>query len=184
MKNIHRFFISFIVVLTVALFTAFKIEHNAFPETIEWDTHFNAKPDHYSPYAAVTATTWQYSYVTTTRGNQLHIDFKFTAGVVPEKSWVKPKRIRNKEISSALLHHEQGHVYINFLLLKEGELKIRHQKYSIQNYKKLIQANANQVSKKYSNMQSQYDDETKHGSDLDAQSKWDNLLNKELNKYQ
>ncbi len=169
--------------LTVALITAFKIDHNAFPEKIEWDTHFNAKPDDYSPYAAVTATTWQYSYVTRTRGNQLHIDFKFVAGVVPEKSWVKPKRIRNKEISSALLHHEQGHVYINFLLLKESELTIRNQKYSIDNYKKLIQRKANQLSKKYSDMQSSYDEQTKHGSDLAVQSRWDNHLSEELTKY-
>ena len=73
------------------IFIAFKSNKNSFPEKIEWNTHFNAKPDNQSPYAALTATIWQYSYVTKIFDNHLNIDFKFVAGVVPEKSWVKPE---------------------------------------------------------------------------------------------
>ncbi len=169
--------------LPVAIITAFKANYDTFPEKIEWDTHYNAKPDNYSPYAALTVTIWQYSYLTKIRGNQLNIDFSFVAGIDSEKSWVKRKRIKNKEISKQLLNHEQGHVLINYLLLKEGELKIRNQKYTLSNYKKLIQLNAKQISKKYSDMQITYDDQTKHGSDLAAQRKWDNLIQEELNRY-
>ena len=32
-------------------------------------------------------------------------------------------------------------------------------------------------------MQSRYDNETKHGSDLVAQKQWDDYLGKELSKY-
>ena len=82
------------------------------------------------------------------------------------------------------LNHEQGHVYINFLLLKEGELRIRNQNYTINNYKKLIQLTANKISKQYSDMQSRYDNETKHGSDLVAQRQWDDYLKKQLDSYE
>lgn len=184
MKNVYSFYIWLTLFVTIVITTAFKANYNAFPEKIKWSTHFNAKPDDYSPYAALTATTWQYSYITKIRDNQLNIDFKFVGGVDPGKSWVKRNRIKNKEISNQLLNHEQGHVYINFLLLKEGELRIRNQNYTINNYKKLIQLTANKISKQYSDMQSRYDNETKHGSDLVAQRQWDDYLKKQLDSYE
>lgn len=183
MKNVYSFYIWLALLVFIGVINAFKADYDAFPERIEWNTHFNAKPDQYSPYAALTATTWQYSYITKISDHQLNIDFKFVAGINPNKSWVKRNRIKNKEISKQLLNHEQGHIYINFLLLKEGELKIRNQKYTINNYKKLIQLTANKISKQYSDMQSRYDEETKHGSDLKVQKQWDNYLINELSKY-
>lgn len=164
------------------IFSAFKTQ-NASPEQLDWDTHFQGEPDRHSPFAAVTATQWQYSYTSNIRNNKLSIDFKFLAGVEPNKSWVKRSRIRDKSASRKLLNHEQGHVYINFLLLKNGEITIRDQRYTIGNHKRLIQATANKVSDYYSKMQDRYDDETKHGSDDEAQAVWDDFLRKEMAKF-
>lgn len=169
--------------LVFFVFSGFKTQQEVIPTQLDWDTHFRAKPDEHSAYAALTATTWQYSYSSTIRGNKLNIDFKFSGGVEPEKSWVKQSRIRDKKANRQLLNHEQGHVYINFLLLKEGEIVIRNQKYTINNYKRLIQTTANKVGKYYSDMQSRYDNETKHGADLQAQSQWDDYLRTQMNKY-
>ena len=184
MSIIKKKLIYLIPILALVVFSAFSAKNLYNPEKIDWDTHFHGQPDQYSPYAAVTATIWQYSYVTKISANKLHIDFKFKAGVDSEKSWVKTKRIKNKEISKELLNHEQGHVYINYLLLKNGEETIRNQKYTKLNYKKLIKHTADKVSKKYSELQIRYDDETDHGSNLVAQGRWDNLIKKELSKYQ
>jgi hypothetical protein len=169
-------------IFILILLCGFETHQTTSPEQIDWDTHFLASPDDHSAFAALTVTNWNYSYSARISKNNLHIDFKFTAGVVPEKSWVKPQRIRNRKISNELLNHEQGHVYINFLLLKNGEQQIRYQKYTPSNYKRLIQANANRVSKFYSDMQDRYDEETKHGSELTAQSRWDEFFRKELNE--
>ena len=109
-------------IILILIFSGFKNFDIILPEKLEWETHFKASPDHYSPYAAVTATIWQYSYEANTQGNNLNINFKFIAGVDPEKSWVKQQRIRNAEINKELLNHEQGHVYINFLLLRVYEV--------------------------------------------------------------
>lgn len=177
-----------ILLSTVALFgaltlSAFKTQQDLSPIQLDWDTHFLAEPDPYSAFAALTATTWQYSYTSTIRNNNLHLDFKFYAGIEPEKSWVKQNKISDKRVRRQLLNHEQGHVYINFILLKDGEIKIRNQKYTVGNYKKLIQNTANKVGKYYSDLQSRYDAETKHGSDLEAQSRWDDYIRSEMNKY-
>lgn len=184
MKNGLKVSFKLIAPLLVLLFSSLKAQEEVFPVQLDWDTHFKGKPDEHSAYAALTATTWQYSYSSTISGNKLHIDFKFSAGVEPEKSWVKYNRIRDKRARRELLNHEQGHVYINFLLLKEGEIVIRNQKYTIGNYKRLIQTTANKVGKYYSELQSRYDEETNHGADLQAQSKWDEYLRDQMNKYQ
>ena len=172
------------VLFIFLFFSGFKTQQEVTPTQLDWDIHFKGKPDEHSAYAALTATTWQYSYAATIRGNKLNIDFKFTAGVEPEKSWVKQSRIRDKKANRQLLNHEQGHVYINYLLLKEGETVIRNQKYTTANYKRLIQATANKVGKYYSDLQSRYDEETKHGADQNAQNQWDDYLRDEMNKYQ
>ncbi len=184
LMSIIKKFIWIAPIFLILIFSGYKNFDANLPEKLEWETHFKASPDLYSPYAAITATIWQYSYQASTQGNRLNIDFNFVAGVDPEKSWVKYKRIRNAEINKQLLNHEQGHVYINFLLLKEGELKIRNQNYTTSNYQRLIKSTANKVSKQFSEMQSSYDKETKHGSDLAAQRRWDNYLSEALTKYQ
>ena len=183
MKNvIMKYLFVFAAALSI-LCSAFRTQDEIYPEQLDWDSHFLANPDRSSPYAALTVTNWHYSYTSTIRNNHLHIDFKFTGGVVPNESWVKQDRINNRRVSRQLLNHEQGHVYINFILLKDGEITVRNQKYTRSNYKRLIQATANKVGKYYSDMQSRYDEETKHGSDLSAQSRWDSYLQNEMAKY-
>lgn len=184
MKNDTAFFFKAFALSAILFFSSFKTQQTAYPTQIAWDTHFSAKPDRNSAFAALTVTNWQYSYSSKINGNNLHIDFKFSGGVVPSQSWVKTDRISNRKVSRQLLNHEQGHVYINFLLLKEGEIQIRNEKYTIRNYKKLIQTTANKVGKYYSDLQSRYDVETKHGSDLAAQSSWDDYIRNEMNKYE
>ncbi|SFG78684.1 DUF922 domain-containing protein [Pedobacter insulae] len=170
--------------LGTILFSGFNTqEQEVLPEKINWHSHFLASPDEHSPYFALTATRWQYSYNAHIRGNNLHIDFNFFAGVDPDKSWVKLNKLRGAESKRKLLNHEQGHVNINFLLLKDGEQKVRFQRYTIRNYKKSIKENANKVSAYYTAMQKQYDEETKHGSDDINQKRWDRLIEKELMKY-
>ncbi|MDQ8051513.1 MAG: DUF922 domain-containing protein [Pedobacter sp.] len=171
-----------LAVLVLLLLWGFKAQDRIQPEEIDWDTHFLAKPDELSPYAALTVTNWHYSYSATVRNNHLHIDFKFYGAVVPEKSWVKSDRIRNRKVSRQLLNHEQGHVYINFILLKDGETQIRNQKYTPSNYKRLIQTTANRIGKYYSDMQSRYDSETNHGQNLSAQDRWDEFFRVELDR--
>lgn len=183
MKNQGFAYLKILIIPAIILFSSFKVQQEVLPEEVDWNTHYLAKPDANSAFAALTVTNWQYSYTAKITHNNLHIDFKFYAAVVPEKSWVKRDRISTRKSSRILLNHEQGHVYINFLLLKESEIVIRNQKYTISNYKRLIQATANKVGKYYSDMQERYDTETKHGADDEIQSNWDEFLRNEMNKY-
>ncbi len=173
-------FLLFIPIILSAFTTQ---ESVLLPEQVSWRNHYLAEPDENSSFFALTATRWHYSYSASTRGNSLHINFKFSAGVDPNESWVKLNRLRGAESKRKLLNHEQGHVNINFLLLKDGEQKIRFQNYTVRNYKKAIQDNANKVSTYYSNMQKRYDEETKHGSDDVNQERWDRIIEEQLRKF-
>jgi len=172
------------LLIIAILFSTLKTQEKAVrPEQISWRTHFLAEPDDHSPYFASTATQWHYSYTASINGDNLHINFKFSAGVNVNESWVKLNRLRGAESKRKLLNHEQGHVNINFLLLKDGEQKVRFQRYTVRNYKKAIQENANKVSAYYEDMQTRYDEETKHGSDDANQGRWDRLIEEQLKKY-
>lgn len=184
MKNDFNTYSKTISIVIILFLCGFRTQNSIYPEQVDWDTHFLAKPDRLSPHAALTVTNWHYSYSSKISGNNLHIDFKFSGGIVPSQSWVKPDKIRVRKISRQLLNHEQGHVNINFLLLKEGEIQIRFQKYTVSNYKRLIQANANKIGKYYSDMQDRYDVETKHGTDIEAQARWDDYIRSEMNRYE
>ncbi|MEJ5995363.1 DUF922 domain-containing protein [Pedobacter sp. Du54] len=173
-----------VLFLIAIFFSVFTTQENTvLPEQISWRRHFLAAPDEHSSYFASTSTQWHYSYSATIRGNDLHIDFKFSAGVDPNTSWVKLNRLRGAESKRKLLNHEQGHVNINFLLLKDGEQKVRFQHYTVRNYKKAIQENANKVSAYYNAMQTRYDKETKHGSDDANQARWDQLIDEQLRRF-
>lgn len=182
-KGLKKISIGVIIITSILLSSYRKQEQVIRPEQLNWRTHFLADADEHSSFYALTATRWHYSYNASIRGKDLHINFKFSAGVDPSQSWVKLNRLKGAESKRKLLNHEQGHVNINFLLLKDGEQKIRFQRYTIKNYKKSIQENANKVSAYYSDMQNRYDEETKHGSDDANQERWDRFLETQLKKY-
>lgn len=174
---------TFLLFTAISLFSFSMRQEFLGPEKVNWRTHFLGEPDKNSPFYALTATRWHYSYHAKVRDKDLHIDFKFSAGVDPNESWVKLNHLKNAESKRKLLNHEQGHVNINFLLLKEGEQRIRFQSYTIKNYKKSIQENANKVSAYYRDMQVRYDKETKHGTDDLQQERWDQYIDEQLKKY-
>ena len=90
--------------LLVILLSTFNTQENTvLPEQISWRTHFLAEPDNNSPYFASTATQWHYSYNASINGNDLHINFKFSAGVDPNTSWVKLNRLKGAESKRKLL---------------------------------------------------------------------------------
>lgn len=172
-----------ILIALILLASSFVPHDRISPEILDWNTHFRANPDPNSNYSAVTSTIWQYGYRSTIRGNNLQLDFNFLGGVDVNKSWVKREKIRNRSVSKQLLNHEQGHVYINFLLLKKGEYILKNQDYTINNYKRLVNKTAKDIGKFYNDMQERYDVETKHGSDLEAQQKWNAFFESELSQF-
>lgn len=146
------------------------------PVQLDWETHFKGKPDAQSPYFALTAMTWKYSYESTVYRNRVAINLKNEVSIDRDRSWVKWDKIRSEQARVDLLHHEQGHVNIQYILLMEAERVLKNRNYSVKNYKAQISQLANDISKYFDTMQRNYDEETEHGSNHKMQARWDKII--------
>lgn len=146
------------------------------PVQLDWETYFKGKADERSPFIALTAMTWEYSYNSTVYRNRIVIDLKNEVRIDKNRSWVKWDKIKNPDVRASLLHHEQGHVNIQYILLSEAERVLKNRNYSVSNYKAQIAELANQISTYFDTMQRNYDDETEHGSNHKMQARWDQII--------
>ncbi|RYF98158.1 MAG: DUF922 domain-containing protein [Chitinophagaceae bacterium] len=150
------------------------------PVQLDWQVHYRAKGDETSPYLALTAMIFRYSYQSSVKGRNLSLSFKFEVDVDRNKSWKKLYRIRTKEAQDHLLHHEQGHVNINYLQMREAEKLLTSRRYSVSTHREEIKKVADKVIRDFDEMQKLYDLETKHGMDRNAQAKWDLFIGNAL----
>lgn len=150
------------------------------PLQLDWDSCFLASPDESSGFLALTALTFAYGYQSEIREKQLSLKFHFTADVDRAKSWVKMDKIQDSKMNKQLLNHEQGHVNINYLLMRELERKLTHKKYTIRGYADEIKNTADQTQRFYDEMQIRYDKETGHGIYQLVQQQWDTKVGRAL----
>ncbi|RDC55612.1 DUF922 domain-containing protein [Pedobacter chinensis] len=146
------------------------------PVQLDWETHFKGQADARSPFYALTAMTWKYSYESTVYRNRVAIKLKNEVTIDKNRSWVKWDKIKDPNVRASLLHHEQGHVNIQYILLSEAERVLKNRNYSVKNYKAQISQLANEISNYFDTMQRNYDDETEHGSNHKMQARWDEII--------
>ncbi len=170
-----KLLIPFLFLLALPCTFAFKQD---IPEPVQlnWETHFKGNADMNSPFVALTAMTWQYSYESAVSRNRVTIRLKNEVRIDKDRSWVKWDRIKNPHVSADLLHHEQGHVNIQYILLSEAERVLKNRTYSVKNYKTQISQLANEISTYFDTMQRNYDEETEHGSNHKIQARWDQII--------
>lgn len=167
--------------LTALPFLSFKQDFNK-PVQLNWDTHFKGNPDNNSPFYALTAMTWRYSYNSTVYRNRVEIKLTNQVSIDKNRSWVKWDKIKNPDVRESLLHHEQGHVNIQYILLLEADRVLKNRTYSVKNYKAQISQLANEISDFFDTMQRNYDEETEHGSNHKMQARWDEIIEDKMNE--
>lgn len=150
------------------------------PEQLDWNIHFKGKPDGNSPFFALTAMTWRYSYASTVYRNRVEIKLQNEISIDKSRSWVKLDKVRTEEARQNLLHHEQGHVNIQYILYLEADRVLKNRTYSVKNYKAQISDLANQISTYFDTMQRNYDEETAHGSNHKMQERWDKIISDKM----
>ncbi len=158
------------------LFVSFRPAQEVYPEKLSWKTHFRGKPDYNSPFAALTVLRWHYEYKARIVNGRLEVRFSQLFGMDKNKSWVKPERIRNQAVSDQLLHHEQGHADIHYLMYREAKRVMENRTYRVETYKKEIATLADEVGKYFDEMQKRYDEETGHGNNFKKQAQWDEII--------
>lgn len=170
-----RLIIPILFLLALPCTFAFKQEFTE-PIQLDWETYFKGKADMNSPFFALTAMTWKYSYESTTYRNRVVIKLKNEVAIDKSRSWVKWDKIKDPEVRASLLHHEQGHADIQYILLSEAERVLKNRNYDVKNYKAQISKLANEISDYFDTMQRNYDEETEHGSNHKMQARWDKII--------
>jgi len=150
------------------------------PEQLDWNIHFKGKPDNNSPFYALTAMTWKYSYASTVYRNRVEIKLQNEISIDKTRSWVKLDKVKTEESRQNLLHHEQGHVDIQYILYLEADRVLKNRSYSVKNYKAQISQLANEISNYFDTMQKNYDEETEHGSNHKMQQRWDKIISDKM----
>jgi hypothetical protein len=136
---------------------------------------FIATPDELSRAAAQTASAIQVKYLSGVDSAQIKVQVMILPYFDKSRSWFLAKHQRN----AAILKHEQGHFDITALKACELADTLQQQQLTKANYQEKLEQIQAQKQRELNNMQILYDSETRHGTNIPEQQKWDKLL-KEL----
>ncbi|MCH4823606.1 DUF922 domain-containing protein [Gramella lutea] len=137
---------------------------------------FQAEPDSSLSYSANTNSGITYSWNYSTSSGKPVLKHEVHAFFYPEKSWVK-----KEDADEYLLAHEQLHFDISELYARK--LRQALNSYEIgrtirQDLKRIY----NQIEKERAALQDQFDKETMHSENREAEMRWRSFVAKELDK--
>lgn len=143
---------------------------------LSWED-FKANPDETSDYAANTNSGIKYSWNYSTASGKPVLEHEVTTYFHPERSWVKPE-----EQDAYLLAHEQLHFDISELHARKlrkaiGEYEIGR------NIRLDLKRIYNRIEAERKSMQDQFDRETSHSQNRQAEMSWRKFIISELQKY-
>jgi len=108
----------------------------------------------------------------------INVDFAIKVCLPKSASWVRDD-MRNDYI----LNHEQRHFDIAKIAAEHFKQKINAKNLTVSNFEGIINVEYLESYREMNNLQKQYDDETRHGSDRYAQQQWNERIDKELKAY-
>ena len=137
--------------------------------TLDW-SDFRGEPDLHSHFdsAVNTGITYQWSY-SKDDGEDIELDFEVNSFCYPSLSWVK-----KGQTTAYLLAHEQLHFDISELHARIMRKKLKeYQPSKGKNVRKDLNKIYKRVERMRINMQEDYDDDTDHSRNREAQKEWD-----------
>ena len=136
-----------------------------------------------SPYASMTFIDYDYQFDVESNSRTGEVKVNLTVNIVPNsaKSYLDVSRVHKSDIDR-LVNHEQGHVIIGFIIGKKVEDELNACRYT-RNYKEEIRANYQKFYTRYEKIQLEYDKQTRHGANLEAQERWNKKLRVYLGKF-
>lgn len=137
---------------------------------------FMAEPDELSRAAAQTATAMTLKYATSADNGQINLKVLVSAYFEKQRSWFGKKHQGNAKI----LLHEQKHFDITALKACELADTLRQQKLTRENYQEVLEQVHAQKQRELEALQRLYDTETKHGTIVAIQEKWNRWITDRL----
>ena len=167
----------------IVSFSEFKVGSNidtlfySISRLLAWKD-FKSKPDVSSRFAAEIFTFFSFEEKSEIENSVLNVGLRLKIYVVKGFSWVKDFA-RN----SHTLNHEQRHFDMVKIAAERFKKKISSESLTVDNYQGILSVEYLESLREMNRLQEQYDDETKHGTNLAVQNKWDRKIEEELRSY-
>ncbi|CAN5127029.1 hypothetical protein BH23BAC1_BH23BAC1_29860 [soil metagenome] len=186
---------SHIIILLISLIALFDNNpHNYFnnnyrnpgkADTVNWNVQrkliwedFKGIPNHHSNFSAETHYVITYTYKKNSYRDP-EIKFRIHCYFEKDRSWSKEHH-RN----SQLLHHEQAHFDIAELHTRMFRERVAKTTFDPQKYEDQIKRIFSEILTECSEMQNQFDKETKFGILREEQDEWVSIINKNLSEFE
>jgi len=173
LKNVH-----FFICLTLLASSAFAQRDNE--ELIKWDDNkrlnwsdYKGKPDPNSDAAASTSTYLVIDY----NISQNKMTYKIQSMFSRTRSWGLHK-------TDYILSHEQGHFDIAEVFARKLHKKMSEFKFDKRTYQKNLGKIYDEVVEEKTEMQNDYDRETRHSINKEKQAQWIKKIEKLLEEYE
>ena len=174
MKYLLKYF------LILLLFPSVLFSQSSNEEVLEWDpsrklswADYKARPNPDSDAAASTTTYLGINYNITSRSFSYKIYSRFSK----TRSWGLHK-------TAYILSHEQGHFDIAEIFARKLHKKMSEYKFDKRTYQKSLSKIYDDVVEEKTEMQNDYDRETRHSINKEKQAQWLKIIEKLLEEYE
>jgi hypothetical protein len=147
----------------------------SFKRPLTWDDFQSKIPA--GRYDAEVYPTIGYDEHTDVAKSVINVSLAIKVCLPKSASWV-----RDGSRNDYSLNHEQRHFDIAKIAAKHFKEKLNAENLTVGNYEGIINFDYLEAYREMNNMQKQYDDETRHGSDESAQQQWNERIDGELGK--
>jgi hypothetical protein len=139
---------------------------------------FRAQPRSGSHYAAEVFTSFAYEGRSTVENGIITAQILAKAYMLKNSSWV-----RSDAMNAYSLNHEQRHFDIARLILERFKRKLTPETLTLADYNSEIQYQFIESFREMNQLQTRYDNETRHGIDQLSQAQWNAKIDTELRSY-
>ena len=143
---------------------------------LQW-SDFKGKPDRLTGYSATANTGISHRYTITSKGYLVKEKSIIQANFYPKLSWYKPNLIDKHTLA-----HEQTHFDISEIHARMLRKAIAQFKFSRHSQKE-VDALYKPIERARRAMQTQFDTETEHSQNLEAEKKWERKVRDLLHVY-
>ncbi len=130
------------------------------------------------PYAATVFPSFAQEGRTTVENGVIHLDLLLKVYVLKDASWVRPGS--RDEYG---LNHEQRHFDLVKLVAERFKRKVLADTLTVEDYDGQIGYEYLESYREMNRVQEQYDDETQHGLNREAQDRWNRRIDEELKAF-
>lgn len=170
-----------IIIVFILLFNGMEVSE---PERILWNesvklswSDFKGAPKKSANFVASTNSGMSFSYSYSLRNGEISYEFSNESFFYPETSWYK-----KGEVSDYILQHEQTHFDISELHSRILKKRLEEKVFS-KNIKVEVKRLYETVESERIEMQSRYDLETDHSQSEEAEYRWRQFVENQLEKH-